>query len=137
LIEIVFKRFAAFSLALIFAAHLLAGVCVCFDGKENISSVETSRCHSEKTDSESVSGSMSCCSGTVCGEPNGNVPGFVTVSTVQISASIATAVEKLIASLRPKPVFTLTVLLSKRAGDVPKLFSKPPDFYLHNHAFLI
>jgi hypothetical protein len=131
----VFKRLVSISLALIFAVQLLAGICICLDDKEN-SHAKTSCCKSKNPDQTSVSNLMDCCK-QACGKPTGNIPGSTNTTSVQISAPILTAVENLIASLKPKPDFPSAILLSKRAGDLAQLSIKPPELYLQNHAFLI
>jgi hypothetical protein len=129
------KRLVALSLALVFAAQLMAGICMCLNAAED-NHGKMSCCDSKKSDQASLSNATSCCKQT-CGAPTGGIPGSTNSSAFQISAPIITAVENLIASLKPKPNFASDIPISKRAGDIPQLSIKPPELYLQNHAFLI
>jgi hypothetical protein len=130
-----FRRIATISLVLIIVSQLLAGICICFDGKEN-SHAKMSCCKSKNPDQTSISSVMGCCKQS-CGEPSGSIPGSTNLTSLQISVPVLTAVENLLASIKPKPNFASAVLISKRAGDIAQLSIKPPELYLQNHAFLI
>ncbi|MDQ4121117.1 MAG: hypothetical protein M3209_06700 [Acidobacteriota bacterium] len=131
----VVKRFVALSLALVFAAQLLAGICLCLEtGGDNHGKM--SCCKAGKSERASISRAMSCCRGERS-EPTDNLPGPTNASLIQISAPVQAAVENLLADLKTKSSFKPVVPISKRAGDSPQLFTNPPDLYLRNHAFLI
>jgi hypothetical protein len=129
------RRLAAVLLTFILSSQLLAaGICTCFDYKKD-NHAKMSCCKSKKSTQTSISSTMSCCQHA--GKDLGSkIPSTANISTVQISAPILMAVEKLITSLL-KPIFRSTILIPKRAGDIPQLSIKPPALYLHNHAFLI
>lgn len=131
----VIKRLVALSLALVFAAQLLAGICMCLDAKDG-NHARMSCCKSEKSEQATISNLMGCCR-EACGEPTGNLPGSANASPIQISAPVQAAVESLLANLKKKSNFKPAIALSKRAGDFPQLFIKPPNLYLRGHAFLI
>jgi hypothetical protein len=131
----VVKRLVALSLALVFAAQLLAGTCLCLDAAKDDHG-KMSCCKSEKTERAAISSLMGCCR-EACGEPASNLPGSANASSVQISAPVLAAVENLLADLNAKSKFKPAISISKRAGDSPQLFIKPPNLYLYGHAFLI
>lgn len=131
----VVKRLVSLMLAFVFAAQLVAGICICLDaGGDNHG--KTSCCKSGKSERPTMSSLMSCCRES-CGEPTGNLPDSANFASIQISAPIQAAVENLLADLKTKSNFKLAIPLSKRAGDSPQLFTKPPELYLRGHAFLI
>jgi hypothetical protein len=132
----VVRRLFSFALALIFAAQLLAGICVCLNTEENDHG-KMSCCKPDKSERGAVSSLSNCCRES-CGEPaGGGFPGSTNISSVQISAPVQAAVENLLADLKTKNNFKFAIPLSKRAGDSPQLFAKPPELYLRGHAFLI
>lgn len=131
----VVKRLVSFTLALIFAAQLVAGICLCLNS-EGDEHGKTSCCKSGKSERAAMSSLMSCCRDS-CGEPTGNLPGQANASSIQISAPVQAAVENLLADLKTKTNFKPAVAISKRAGVSPRLFAKPPELYLRGHAFLI
>lgn len=131
----VVKRLVSLSLAFIFAAQLLAGICICLDSGQDDHG-KMSCCKSGKSERASMSALMSCCRES-CGEPTGGSPGQANASSIQISAPVQAAVENLLANLKTKSNFKPAIPLSKRAGESPQLFAKPPDLYLRGHAFLI
>ena len=131
----VVKRLVSVALALIFTLQLLAGICLCLNsgGDEH---GKTSCCKSGKSEQTAMSSLMSCCRDS-CGKPTGDLPGQANASSIQISAPVLAAGENLLADLKPKSNFKPAVIISKRAGDSPRLFAKPPELYLRGHAFLI
>ncbi|HEX8565254.1 MAG TPA: hypothetical protein VF648_06255 [Pyrinomonadaceae bacterium] len=131
----VIKRLVALSLALVFAAQLLAGICMCLDAAED-NHGKMSCCKSEKSERAAISSLMGCCR-EACGDPTGGLPGSANASSVQISAPVLAAVENLLADLNAKSKFKPAISISRRAGDSPQLFIKPPNLYLRGHAFLI
>ncbi|HYP50737.1 MAG TPA: hypothetical protein VEQ34_07335 [Pyrinomonadaceae bacterium] len=131
----VVKRFVSFALAFVFAAQLLAGICMCLSAADD-NHGKTSCCKSKKSEQAAMSSLMGCCR-EACGDPTGGLPGSANASSVQISAPVLAAVENLLADLHAKSNFKPLIAISKRAGVSPQLFIKPPNLYLRGHAFLI
>jgi hypothetical protein len=129
------KHIAALLFILVLAGQVLAGVCVCLDGKGSGHASMTC-CKRKKAVTPSMK-KKSCC-GSLCSQPvNDNLPRSLSESSIKIPIAVRTAVEKLIISLNPRSIQAMHPPVPKRAREALLLKSNPPELYLYNHAFLI
>ena len=129
------KRLTALFFIFALAGQVLAGVCVCLDGK-GAGKVKTSCCPLKKAKKNSVS-KKTCCDST-CVKKGENFPRSQSESPVKIPLMVRKAVEKFVASLDER--FVSTEFAPQPKGILqssPRKPANPPDLYLQNHAFLI
>ncbi len=127
-------RLIALFFILTLAGQVLAGVCVCLD-ETGGKGAKTSCCLRKKAQQPSMKRKM-CCN-TPCGESGGTIPGSQSESSVKLPVVVRKAVERLLFSIAPRPVYAALPTNLKRRENAAQKVSKPPILYLQNHAFLI